>query len=74
VISFSLQNVLGTFTLDLALLAAETEGLVRVISAPARDDQDNTAAEIQSGFQIVPDASQFRRPPFSMSMPRCAFR
>jgi type IV pilus assembly protein PilQ len=52
VLSFSLQNVLGTFTLDLALLAAETEGLVRVISAPRIMTQDNTAAEIQSGFQI----------------------
>jgi type IV pilus assembly protein PilQ len=52
VVSFSLQNVLGTFTLDLALLAAETEGLVRVISAPRVMTQDNTAAEIQSGFQI----------------------
>lgn len=51
-VSFSLQNVLGTFTLDLALLAAETEGLVRVISAPRVTTQDNTAAEIQSGFQI----------------------
>jgi type IV pilus assembly protein PilQ len=52
VVSFSLQNVLGTFTLDLALLAAETEGIARVISAPRVMTQDNTAAEIQSGFQI----------------------
>ena len=52
VISFSLQNVLGTFTLDLALLAAETEGIARVISAPRVMTQDNTPAEIQSGFQI----------------------
>ncbi|HEV7425454.1 MAG TPA: type IV pilus secretin PilQ [Thermoanaerobaculia bacterium] len=52
VISFSLQNVLGTFTLDLALFAAETEGIARVISAPRVMTQDNTAAEIQSGFQI----------------------
>jgi type IV pilus assembly protein PilQ len=52
VISFSLQNVLGTFNLDLALLAAENEGLVRVISAPRVMVQDNTAAEIQSGFSI----------------------
>ena len=52
VISFSLQNVLGTFNLDLALLAAENEGLVRVISAPRIMTQDNTTAEIQSGFQI----------------------
>lgn len=52
VVSFSLQNVLGTFNLDLALLAAENEGLVRVISAPRIMTQDNTSAEIQSGFQI----------------------
>jgi type IV pilus assembly protein PilQ len=52
VLSFSLQNVLGTFTLDMALLAFESEGLVRVISAPRVMTQDNTPAEIQSGFQI----------------------
>jgi type IV pilus secretin PilQ/predicted competence protein len=52
VISFSLSDVLGTFTLDVALNALETEGLVRVISAPRVMTQDNTAAEIQSGFQI----------------------
>ena len=52
VVSFSLQNVLGTFTLDLALLAAENEGIARIISAPRVMTQDNTAAEIQSGFQI----------------------
>jgi type IV pilus assembly protein PilQ len=51
-LSFSLSNVLGTFNLDLALLAAENEGLVRVISAPRVMTQDNTSAEIQSGFQI----------------------
>jgi type IV pilus secretin PilQ/predicted competence protein len=52
VVSFTLQNVLGTFNLDLALLAAENEGLVRVISAPRVTTQDNTSAQIQSGFQI----------------------
>jgi type IV pilus assembly protein PilQ len=52
VLTFSLANVLGTFTLDLALLAAETEGIARIISAPRVMTQDNTAAEIQSGFQI----------------------
>jgi type IV pilus secretin PilQ/predicted competence protein len=51
-LSFTLANVLGTFNLDLALLAAENEGLVRVISAPRIMTQDNTSAEIQSGFQI----------------------
>ena len=52
VLSFSLTDVLGTFTLDVALNALETEGLVRVISAPRVMTQDNVAAEIQSGFQI----------------------
>jgi type IV pilus assembly protein PilQ len=52
VVSFSLANVLGTFTLDFALNAAETEGLARVISAPRVMTQDNVSAEIQSGFQI----------------------
>ena len=52
VLSFSLTDVLGTFTLDVALNALENEGLVRVISAPRVMTQDNVAAEIQSGFQI----------------------
>lgn len=52
VLSFSLTDVLGTFTLDVALNALESEGLVRVISAPRVMTQDNTSAEIQSGFQI----------------------
>ncbi|HEY8131637.1 MAG TPA: type IV pilus secretin PilQ [Thermoanaerobaculia bacterium] len=52
VLSFSLQNVLGTFTLDMALLATESEGLARVISAPRVQTQDNVSAEIQSGVQI----------------------
>src|SRR5207248_1175671 len=52
VVSFHLADVLGAFTLDFALNAAESEGLVRVISAPRVMTQDNTSAEIQSGFQI----------------------
>jgi len=52
VLSFSLANVLGTFTLDMALLATETEGLARIISAPRVQTQDNVPAEIQSGVQI----------------------
>ncbi|HUJ15759.1 MAG TPA: type IV pilus secretin PilQ [Thermoanaerobaculia bacterium] len=52
VLSFSLGNVLGTFNLDMALLATESEGLARVISAPRVQTQDNVAAEIQSGTQI----------------------
>jgi type IV pilus assembly protein PilQ len=52
VLQLSLSDVLGTFNLDLALNAAEAEGLVKVVSAPKVTTQNNTAAEIQSGFQI----------------------
>ena len=52
VLGFHMANVLGTFNLDFQLNATETEGLVRVVSAPRVQTQDNVAAEIQSGFQI----------------------
>lgn len=52
VLGLTLTDVLGTFTLDLALHAAETEDLVRVISAPKVTTQDNTSAMITSGIQI----------------------
>jgi type IV pilus assembly protein PilQ len=52
VLAFHLGDVLGGFTLDVALNAAESEGLVRIISAPRIVTQDNTAAQIQSGVQI----------------------
>jgi type IV pilus secretin PilQ/predicted competence protein len=52
IISLTMTDVLGTFNLDLALNAAEAEGLVKVISAPKVTTQDNQSAEIQSGFQI----------------------
>ncbi|HEU4521910.1 MAG TPA: type IV pilus secretin PilQ [Thermoanaerobaculia bacterium] len=52
VLGLVLTDVLGAFNLDVALHAAETEDLVRVISAPKVTTQDNTAAEIQSGIQI----------------------
>ncbi|HVS30318.1 MAG TPA: type IV pilus secretin PilQ [Thermoanaerobaculia bacterium] len=52
ILGISLRDVLGTFDLDLTLAAAETENLVRVISAPKITTQDNTQAEIQSGVQI----------------------
>ena len=52
VLSLSLSDVLGTFNLDFALNAAEAEGLVKVVSAPKVTTQNNTSAEIQSGFQI----------------------
>lgn len=52
VLSLSLFDVLGTFDLDLALSAAETQGYAKVVSAPRVTTQDNTAATITSGFQI----------------------
>ena len=52
ILGLTLTDVLGTFTLDLALNAAENESLARIISAPRVTTQDNTAAEIQSGVQI----------------------
>jgi type IV pilus assembly protein PilQ len=52
ILQLTLSDVLGTFNLDFALNAAEAEGLVKVVSAPKVTTQNNTAAEIQSGFQI----------------------
>jgi type IV pilus secretin PilQ/predicted competence protein len=52
ILSLSFTDVLGTFNLDLALLAAESQGFIKVVSAPRVTTQDNMAAEIQSGFQI----------------------
>jgi type IV pilus assembly protein PilQ len=52
VLSLSLFDVLGTFDLDLALSAAETQGYAKVVSAPRVTTQDNTPAQITSGFQI----------------------
>jgi type IV pilus assembly protein PilQ len=48
----TLSNVLGTFDLDFMLGAAESEGLVKVISAPKITTQDNVSAEISSGLSI----------------------
>jgi type IV pilus secretin PilQ/predicted competence protein len=51
-LALHLTDVLGSFNLDLALNAAESETLVKVIGAPKVQTQDNTAASIQSGVQI----------------------
>lgn len=51
-IDLHLFDILGSFNLDLALLAFESEGFIKVISAPRVTTQDNQAAEIESGFQI----------------------
>lgn len=48
----SLANVLDSFRLDMALQAAESHGLVKIISSPKILTQTNRAASVQSGFQI----------------------
>jgi type IV pilus assembly protein PilQ len=51
-LNLNLGNVLNTFTLDLALQAAEAEGLVNVLSAPKVATLNNRLAYIQSGVQL----------------------
>jgi type IV pilus assembly protein PilQ len=51
-IDLTLGNVLNTFNLDLALQAAENEGLVNILSSPKVQALNNQQASIQSGFQI----------------------
>jgi type IV pilus assembly protein PilQ len=52
VLSLRLGNILNTFRLDVALQAAETEGLIHILSAPKVVTLNNQQAEIQSGLQI----------------------
>ncbi len=52
ILGVTLFDVLGTFDLDLALSAAETQGYAKVVSAPRVTTQDNQSATITSGFQI----------------------
>jgi len=49
---FRLGNVLNTFNLDVALQAAENEGLIHILSAPKVATLNNQQASIQSGVQI----------------------
>jgi type IV pilus assembly protein PilQ len=51
-INLRLGNVLNTFNLDVALQAAESEGLINILSAPKVATLNNQAASIQSGVQI----------------------
>ncbi len=48
----ALGNVLNSFTLDAQLQAAESEGLINILSAPKIATMDNESASIQSGLQI----------------------
>jgi type IV pilus assembly protein PilQ len=50
--SISMANILGSFNLDVALTAAENQGLLKIISSPKVTALTNTAASIQSGTQI----------------------
>ena len=52
VISLTFADVLDAFNLDFALQAAETDGLVKMISAPKVTAQNNTPAQIESGIMI----------------------
>jgi type IV pilus secretin PilQ/predicted competence protein len=51
-IDLSLGNILDTFTLNARLQAAETEGLINVLSAPKIATLNNNGAQIQSGVQL----------------------
>jgi type IV pilus assembly protein PilQ len=51
-IDLTLGNVLNTFTLNARLQAAESEGLINVLSAPKISVLNNEQASIQSGLQI----------------------
>lgn len=51
-LNLRLGNVLNTFNLDVALQAAESEGLINILSAPKVATLNNQAASIQSGVQI----------------------
>ncbi len=51
-IGLRLGNVLNTFTLDLSLQAAESDGLINILSAPKVATLNNQRATIQSGVQI----------------------
>lgn len=51
-LNLELGNVLNTFNLDITLQAAESDGLVTILSAPKVATLNNQRASIQSGLQI----------------------
>lgn len=51
-LSMSLANVLDSFGIDVALSAAESRGLIKVVSSPKVQTAQLVQASIQSGFQI----------------------
>jgi type IV pilus assembly protein PilQ len=50
--SIRLGNILDSFSLDIALSAAENQGLLKIISSPKVTALTNTPATVQSGVQI----------------------
>ena len=51
-LNLSLGNILNTFNLDARLQAAESDGLINILSAPKIVTLNNESASIQSGLQI----------------------
>lgn len=52
IIGLTLGNVLNSFVIDAQLQAAESEGLINILSAPKVATLNNQRASIQSGLQI----------------------
>jgi len=52
VISFTFGDILDSFNLGFALQAAESDGLVKIVSSPKVTAQNNQLAHIQSGLLI----------------------
>ncbi len=51
-LSLTMGNILNSFNLNAALVIAESEGLVNLVSAPRVTTLNNNPASIQSGVQI----------------------
>jgi len=51
-LSFSFGDILNTFNLDFMLSAAESDGLLRIVSTPRVTTQNLQQASIRSGLQI----------------------
>ncbi|MFI5167938.1 MAG: type IV pilus secretin PilQ [Thermoanaerobaculales bacterium] len=52
IIQFAFADVLDSFNLDFALSAAESAGLVKIVSSPKVTAQNNELAHIQSGILL----------------------
>ena len=52
IISITMADILNSFNLNFALQAAESQGLVKIVSSPKVTAQNNEKAHIQSGIMI----------------------